>query len=209
VAPRLHDHPASSNCLKVRLLLAELELPYERLHVNMHGERPEWHTRVYDTVPVLADGDVHVGESNTILRYLARREGRDDLYPSAPVERSRVDWALDLWSVEIRPSLLRLEEICLWEVDREHGSGDPGAADPARVRTVVDEPIAQLDRFERFIGADGHVVLGSFTIADVAAAPVVWRMRRLPLPHGRWPRVARFREAITGRPAWPAAEPVV
>ena len=64
-----------------------------------------------------------------------------------------------------------------------------------------------LDVFEQFI-ADNGTVLGGFTIADVAAGPVIWRTKRLPLELERWPKILRFRDAIEARPAFKAAEPV-
>ena len=31
----LYDHPASGNCMKARILLRQLELPYERVTVDL------------------------------------------------------------------------------------------------------------------------------------------------------------------------------
>ena len=36
-AIRLYDYPPSGNCLKVRILLAHLGLPYERVEVDIFG----------------------------------------------------------------------------------------------------------------------------------------------------------------------------
>ena len=78
----LYDNPASSNALKVRFLLAELRLPCTRRHVPLGFPRPEWYLEEYPfgTVPFLRDGDLALGESNAILRYLAMREGRTAAY---------------------------------------------------------------------------------------------------------------------------------
>ena len=46
-------------------------------------------------VPALKDGSAVLAESNTILRYLAAREGRTDLYPLEPLGRALVDVAAD------------------------------------------------------------------------------------------------------------------
>ena len=45
-----------------------------------------------------------LAESNAILRYLAAREGRDDLLPAAARERARVDWVLDAVATTLRPA---------------------------------------------------------------------------------------------------------
>jgi glutathione S-transferase len=73
---RLHDYPASGNCFKVRLLLAQLGLDYERIAVDIFdGETltPEFERlNPFRSTPVLElpDGRTLI-ESNAILWYLA------------------------------------------------------------------------------------------------------------------------------------------
>jgi glutathione S-transferase len=72
VAPALvlYDHPASTNAIKVRILLAELGLVAEVIEVPPHGERsPEYlELHPFGLIPTLVDGDLVVTESNTALR---------------------------------------------------------------------------------------------------------------------------------------------
>jgi glutathione S-transferase len=89
---RLYDYAASANCLKVRLLLAQLGRPYERVPVDIFAGE----TLTDDfgrlnpsrTTPVLQleDGRA-LPESNAILAYLA--EGTE-LLPDDPFERAQV-----------------------------------------------------------------------------------------------------------------------
>ncbi|HKK13872.1 MAG TPA: glutathione S-transferase N-terminal domain-containing protein [Gammaproteobacteria bacterium] len=76
---RLYDYERSGNCYKVRLLLALLGLPWERVPVDLRrGEerRPEFLAlNPRGQVPVLTDGDWVVWDSQAILVYLARRYG--------------------------------------------------------------------------------------------------------------------------------------
>ena len=73
---RLYDYAPSANCLKVRLLLAHLDRPYERVPVDIFAG--ETLTDEYAAInparstPVLRleDGS-HLAESNAILAYLA------------------------------------------------------------------------------------------------------------------------------------------
>jgi glutathione S-transferase len=205
----LYDHPASSNALKARFLLAELGLEYERRHVPFAEPRPADYVALnaFGRIPTLVDGDLVLPESNAILRYLAHREERFDLYPQEPRERAPVDAALDAWSTQTRPALFPLEGAALFHSDRESGGGRWEDGDQAAIEAALPRASQGLDVFEQFI-ADNGTVLGRFTIADVAAGPVIWRTKRLPLDLERWPKILRFRDAIEARPAFQAAEPV-
>jgi glutathione S-transferase len=203
MALALYDNPASSNAMKVRFLLAELELEYERRHVPLVRPRPDWYAEIYPfaTIPFFEDGEMRLGESNAILRYLANREGRTDLYPVDPAERARVDWALDAWSTQFRSGFAPAERVALSHRDMEQGGGSAEDADPEELAAALEELYPRLDVMERFVAGNGSV-LGTFTIADCAFAPVLWRSYRLPLAIERWPRVALLRDTVTSRPAF-------
>jgi len=205
----LYDNPVSSNALKARFLLEELGLSYERRHVPFAEPRPAEYLALnpFGRIPTLLDGDLVLPESNTILRYLAHRQERYDLYPLEPRERAPIDAALDAWSTQIRPGLQPLERVVLFQQDSEGGSGRWQDADQAEIQAKLPRAEAALDLLERFI-ADNGTVLGRLTIADFAAGPVVWRTKRLPLDLKRWPRSLRLRDAIEAHPAFQAAEPV-
>jgi len=93
----LYDHPASSNCMKARILLRQLELPFERVTVDLfRGEtRTDEHfARNPDgRVPVLElDSGEMIPESGAILAHLA--EGTPYL-PAEGLARTRVfQWML-------------------------------------------------------------------------------------------------------------------
>ncbi len=204
----LYDNPASSNAMKVRFLLAELGLEYERKHVPLARPRPDWYLARYPfgTIPFLEAGDFELGESNAILRYQCNREGRADLYPSEPAARAAVDWALDAWSTQFRGALFPAELIGLMHGDWEQGGSRPEDADQAKLQEAIDAARPRFDVMERFVAANGTVV-GSFTIADIAFAPVLWRWYRMPLDFAPWPKVALLRDTVTARPAFAAMGP--
>jgi glutathione S-transferase len=204
----LYDHPVSSNAMKVRFLLAELGLEYERRYVSLKDPRPDWYLARYPfgTIPFFEDGDVELGESNAILRYLANRERRTDLYPVEPAARAAVDWALDAWSTQFRDALFPAELIGLMHTDLDLGGGRAEDADQEALAEAIAAVGPTLDIMERFVASNGTVV-GSFTIADIAFAPVLWRWYRLPLAFDPWPKVALLRDTVTARPAFAAMEP--
>jgi glutathione S-transferase len=205
----LFDNPVSTNAMKVRFLLAVLELDYDRKHVPMPRPRPDWYLDRYPfgTIPFMEDGELQLGESNAILRYLANREGRTDLYPAEPAARARVDWALDAWSTQFRGGFYPGERIGLMHEDIEQGGGRAEDADAEELAEAIDGAREKLDVMERFVAGNG-TVLGTFSIADCAFAPVLWRWYRLPLSFDPWPKVALLRDTVTAHSAFAAMGPV-
>jgi glutathione S-transferase len=93
----LYDHPASGNCMKARILLRQLEIPFERVTVDLFtGETrtPEHFGRNPDgRIPVLElDDGQTIPESGAILLHLA--DGTEYL-PADRLARTRVfQWML-------------------------------------------------------------------------------------------------------------------
>jgi glutathione S-transferase len=87
---RLYDYAASQNCYKVRLLLAQLGLPYETTWVDIaagEARTPEF-LRINPSgcVPVLEpEAGVFIPESNAILYYLAQGT---PYWPAHPVAQA-------------------------------------------------------------------------------------------------------------------------
>ena len=89
----LHDHLSSGNGYKIRLLLAQLGIPFERIEYDIdRGETrtPEFLEAINPNgrIPVLEnDGGEFLAESDAILFYLA--DGTPFL-PEGRLERARV-----------------------------------------------------------------------------------------------------------------------
>ena len=203
----LYDNPVSSNALKVRFLLAVLDLEYERREIPLTRPRPYHYLALNPVggVPSLADGDFLLAESHAILRYLAQREGRDDLYPLELQERARVDEFLDRWHTALRPAFFRHEAAALgWTRRGGLGSARP---DPAQAAEAAEQLQHELAILEQLAG-ERHVLLDRFTIADAAVAPVLFRTTKTGLSLDAHPGLAALRASLLGHPAWPAADPV-
>ena len=203
----LYHHPASSNSLKVRFLLAELGLPYERREVPLSRPRPDWYLALdpRGLLPLLEDDGLRLSESNAILRYLAAREGRDDLYPADLRARARVDEFLDRFATGLRPALFRHEAAALGHRPGPGFGGAPG--DHEAARRIGAEIAPELRAFDAIVG-ERWAVLDRFTIADCAVAPVLFRTAHTGLDLTPYPRLAALRATLTARPAWARAEPV-
>ena len=101
---RLYDHPASGNCMKARIALRQLEIPYEAVTVDLFRREtrtPEHMARNPDgRVPVLElDSGRTIPESGAILLYLAEgtsllpddRLARATVYQWLFFEQNRID----------------------------------------------------------------------------------------------------------------------
>ena len=204
----LFDNPVSSNALKVRFLLAELELDHERREIPLARPRPGWYLEINPLggVPSIDDDGFRLAESHAILRYLARRQGRADLYPAAAGEQARVDEFLDRFNTGIRAAFFR-HEVPALGYSRDKGGFNAVPPDPERAAVVEQEIRPTLRLLDELVSPDA-AVLGRFTIADCALAPVLFRTTVTGLDLSPYPTLEALRASLTGRPAFGRADPV-
>jgi glutathione S-transferase len=158
---KLYDYSASCNCYKVRLLLAQLEKPYERVPIDIFAG--DTLTDEYGainparTTPVLETDDGRfLPESNAILFYLA--EGTpflpDDAFERAEVVRwlvyEQTDVIPTMGGLRFRLLVGRLRADEPDAVRRREGS--------LGVLRLLDDHLAERDFF----------VGDRYTIADIA-----------------------------------------
>jgi glutathione S-transferase len=174
----------SINVRKVLWLCAELALEVEHEQWGS-GFRP---TQTPDflalnpngMVPVLIDGSVVLWESNTICRYLAGRQGRADLLPTAPAERARVEQWMDWQATELN-SAWRYAFMALVRKSAAH-------ADAVALAHSVDEWNRLMQLLDVQLARTGAFVAGeAFTLADIVLGVSANRwlmtpMQRPPLP---------------------------
>ena len=91
---KIHGYKGSINVRKVLWTCVELGLPFERIDWG-GGTRPVTDPdflklNPVGMIPVLEDAGQLFWESNSIVRYLAAREGRNDLLPAEPARRAQV-----------------------------------------------------------------------------------------------------------------------
>lgn len=188
---RLYDAPLSTNAIKVRFLLAEMRVAWQRVPTPMGSQRAPGDAGLspFGFVPVLDDDGFVLTESNTILRYLADREGRDDLYPRDPRGRARVDERMDAFVFSVRSALSPVEQ-----------GHRAGAVPPAAAAALADA----LEGFDRLLAGNGTAT-GAFSIADCCIAGRMAFVRELPVDLARWPRLDRLITEMTGRATFQAA----
>lgn len=158
----LYDHPASGNCMKARILLRQLEVPYEPVTLDLfRGEtrRSEHFARNPDgRIPVLElDSGETIPESGAILLYLA--EGTD-LLPTDGLARARVhQWMLfEQGRIEAELGYARFLRLS-------------GRADelPEVFANRVERGRDALAALDRGLSDDRRFVAGNvYTVADIA-----------------------------------------
>jgi glutathione S-transferase len=158
---RLYDYTASCNCYKVRLLLAQLGLPYERVPIDIFdGDTLTDEYAAMNparTTPVLETDDGRfLPESNAILLYLAQET---PFLPEDPFELAEVARWLIYEQTDVVPTMgglrFRLLVGRLTPDDPDAVRRKEGALD---VLQLLDDHLATR---EFFVG-------GRYTIADIA-----------------------------------------
>ena len=159
---KLYEHASSGNCLKVRLVLRALDLPYESVSVDLfRGEtRTDEHfARNPDgRIPVLEtdDGDL-IPESGAILLFLA--EGTP-LLPAPGLARTRVyQWMFfEQNRIEADLAVARFLKLAGRDVTM-----------PEVFANRLERGRDALAALDRGLGGGGPFLAGeAFTVADIA-----------------------------------------
>ncbi len=193
---RLYDYPDCPFAQKVRVVLAEKELEYETVFVDLRkGEQknPEFlKLNPYGRVPVLIDEDVVVYDSTIINEYLEDEYPHPGLMPEDSGGRARVRLIEDFCDNSFLPSAgFVMAELSKPEVEQD-------AERLQRYRTELSRGLA---RAESFLGGKDFLV-GDFSLADVAFVPAVLVLARLGVEiDPRLRHVAAWIERLRQRPA--------
>lgn len=159
---RLYDYPDCPFCQKVRVVLAEKDLEYERVHVDLRkGEQKAAEflkLNPYGKVPVLIDDDVVVYDSTVINEYLEDEYPYPSLMPSDSEGRARTRLLEDFRDTHFNPYCVQI----MYEVRKPEGERDAQRIDNAKTQIA-----ACFDRIERELQGKEYLV-GTFSLADIA-----------------------------------------
>ena len=161
---RLFDDPRSGNGYKVRLLLAQLRIPYDYVPVDiLKGETrtPEFLKRNGNgRIPVLEfDDGTHLPESNAILYFLTQGSR---FWPDTRLEQARVlQWMFfEQYSHEPNIATARF-----WLTLKKP---EPTEFNQALLKQKQEQGRAALDVMEKHLRQHHFFVGGRYGIADVA-----------------------------------------
>ena len=193
---KLLGKPSSINVRKVLWLCAELPLEIEH-EAWGSGFRPTQTPEFLALnpnalVPVIRDGEFVLWESNTICRYLAGREGRVDLLPTAPAGRARVEQWMD-WQATDLNTAWRYAFVALVRQSPAYSDASAIAASVAEWNRLMGLLVAQL----RQTGA--YAAGPTFTLADIVLGLSTHRWYSAPIARPELPAVAAYYDRLTTR----------
>jgi glutathione S-transferase len=226
----LYHNDMSVCSAKVRMALAEKDLAWESVHLNLRAgdaQRPEYVAlNPNQLVPTLVDGGRVVIESNVICEYL------DDVHPEPPLRPADAyaKARMRLWTKQLDEGVHAATgtvSLCIAFRD-QHLERDPkevqqylaNLVDPARRERVahalefgMDAPgfAPALKRFVRLISDMDAALAGgpwlaadAYSLADQAYAPYLARLELLGLDDmvKARPRVAEWWVRLSARPAF-------
>jgi RNA polymerase-associated protein len=180
--------PFSQRC---RLVLFEKGMDFEIRDVDLFNKPEDINVmNPYGQVPILAERDLILYESNIINEYIDERFPHPQLMPADPVQRARTRLFLFGLEKEIFVHVAALESRA--------AKGQEKAQEKARL--AIREKLTQLApvfvKNKYWLGED-------FSMLDVAIAPLLWRLDvyGIDLPKSAAP-IQKYGERIFSRPAY-------
>jgi glutathione S-transferase len=172
---KLYDYPDCPFAQKVRVVLAEKELEYEKIFVDLrtgeHRQNAEFlKLNPYGKVPVLIDDEVVVYDSTIINEYLEEEYPHPSLMPEDSGGRARVRTLEDYCDNSFLPSAGFVQA----ELSKPQGEQDA-----ERLQRYRNELSRGLKRLEAFLGGKEFLVEGQFSLADIAFVPALLILPRL------------------------------
>lgn len=196
---KVYGRANSINVRKVLWVLDEIGVPYDREDWG-RGYRstsdPVFQAiNPFSVVPVIDDAGFRLRESNAIVRYLAEKHGRGDLYPKELTARATVEAWMDLAATDLASGMRPVF----------HGLVVKNPAFVPLVQEGAREWAVQMHRLDDHLAASGPYVTGkAFTIGDIPVGLVVNRWYTIPFDKPELKAVAAYYDRLAERPPFRA-----
>jgi glutathione S-transferase len=199
--PVVYGVNASPFVRKVRVVLAEKGVPYEREDVIPINVTPEFRKMSpLGKIPAFRDGDRTLSDSSVICAYLERTHPKPALYPSDPYEYARALWFEEYGDTALLNAIG--PKIFFKKIVAPVFFNQP--ANDAEIQKAVDEELPPLfDYLEGELGGP-YIVGKELSIGDIGLATqfVNLRLAGFGVDPGRWPKLARYVAALHERPSF-------
>jgi RNA polymerase-associated protein len=149
----LYDAARCPYCARVRILLAEKEVPHETVEIDLEN-RPVWlyEKNSVGRVPIVEEGGVVLPESRVIMEYLEERYPEPPLLPHGPAERALVRLWFERFDDLSQPYYCFLFE-----------------------RETAEALDAELAKLDAALAASPYLAGSRFSQADIAYVPWIIR----------------------------------
>lgn len=192
---KLYDDAFSPYARKVRLVLGEKGIPYERIRALHDCNRTDFlHVNPRAEVPALVDGDFSLYDSTIICEYLEDRWPSPPVYPHEARERARARRIEDLADTQLDAAGYAIAVV---EFGRKGAEPVPG------LREATARDLARLyGELEAHLGGRPYFC-GDVSVADFAVLPHVASLSFLgfAVDSARTPNLAGWVARMSERPA--------
>ena len=170
----VYGRRSSINVQKVMWAIAETGVEFERHTIG--GQFGGGDTREFrkvnpnGLVPAIKDGTITMFESNAIVRYLARRYGKDSIRPRGHKAWALADQWMDWATTTVYPPLVGQ---LFWSKVRL----PPDQVDDKTLKAALKSTNTRLKMADRMLGRKAWVAGRHFTYGDIPLGALYWRYR--------------------------------
>ena len=193
---KLYDFKSSPNCQRVKIVLAEKNLPYDIAPIDLRAHEqktPEYlKLNPYGKVPVLTDDATVLYESLIINEYLDEKYPNPPLMPKDPAKRAKARILVDYGMTHFDAPYQRLRMELMKDAKEQNQQV---------IATAKAELKKLLQRLEDEIGEQQYL-LGDFSLVDADLLPRFTRLEGFGvLPDPSLPRLGNYLERVKARPS--------
>lgn len=193
---KLYDFKSSPNCQRVKIVLAEKNLPYEIVPIDLRAQQqktPDYlKLNPNGKVPVLTDNDTVLYESCIINEYLDEKYPTPPLMPKDPAGRAKARILIDYGMAHFDTPYQKLRMELMKDAKEQNQQV---------VESAKGELKKLLQRFEAEIG-DKPFLAGEFSLVDADLLPRFTRLEGFGvLPDPSLPRLGKYMERMKARPS--------
>jgi glutathione S-transferase len=193
---KLYDFKSSPNCQRVKVVLAEKNLPYEIVPIDLtkkEQKNPDYlKMNPYGKVPVLTDDATVLYESLVINEYLEEKYPNPPLLPKDPARKAKGRILVDYGMAHFDSAYQKLRMELMKEAKEQSQPVIDGAKSDLK---------KLLQRFEDELGEQPYL-LGDFSLVDADLIPRFTRLEGFGvLPDPSLPRLGKYLERMKARPS--------
>ena len=196
---QLFGDPRSTNTRKVMMTMAELETPYELVHVDFalgeHKQPEHLQRQPFGQMPALHDDGFTLYETHAICRYVNDRSG-GTLMPSDPRGRAVASQWMSIESANFAAHAMTLVYHHLLKIEQQQSALDHAGAALDTTFGVLAEQLSQ----HPFVAGPG------FSLADICFMPYFEYLMLTPAHAliSKSSALPKWWDTVRNRPTWQA-----